>query len=104
MQAVPVVMNGKKTGEYKFDSQGANKALHLIGKDLGMFVDKVKVEVDELAKKTPEEVEEILIAAAVDLGRPVIRRMGEAVGLFETDSQTAAEAKTPTVEPVSTVQ
>jgi len=104
MQAVPVVMNGKKTGEYKFDSQGANKALHLIGKDLGMFVDKVQVVDDELAKKTPEEVGEILTAAAIDLGRDFIKQLGEAVGLFETDGQTAAEAKAPTVEPVSTVQ
>lgn len=30
------------TGEYKFDSQGANRALELIGKHLKMFTDKVE--------------------------------------------------------------
>lgn len=32
----------EKTGEYVFDSNGANKALELIGKHLGMFKDKVE--------------------------------------------------------------
>jgi phage terminase small subunit len=31
-----------ETGEYKFDSQGANRALELIGKHLKMFTDKVE--------------------------------------------------------------
>ena len=33
---------GNGTGEYRFDSGGANKALELIGKHLGMFKDKVE--------------------------------------------------------------
>lgn len=33
----------EETGEYKFDSQGANKATELIGKHLGMFVDKQEI-------------------------------------------------------------
>lgn len=32
-----------KTGEYQFDSQGANRALELIGKHLGMFRDKLDI-------------------------------------------------------------
>lgn len=32
-----------ESGEYKFDSQGANKALELLGKHLGMFKDKLEV-------------------------------------------------------------
>lgn len=32
----------EETGEYVFDSNGANKALELIGKHLGMFKDKVE--------------------------------------------------------------
>lgn len=32
----------KGTGEYQFDSNGANKALELIGKHLGMFKEKVE--------------------------------------------------------------
>lgn len=34
------------TGEYQFDSRGANRALELIGKHIGMFKDKVEVEGD----------------------------------------------------------
>jgi phage terminase small subunit len=32
-----------ETGEYQFDSTGANKATELIGKHLGMFKDKVEI-------------------------------------------------------------
>lgn len=32
------------TGEYQFDSTGANKATELIGKHLGMFKDRLEVE------------------------------------------------------------
>lgn len=44
MQAEPVLKwNGREmeeTGEYQFDSMGANKSLELLGKTLGIFVDK----------------------------------------------------------------
>lgn len=33
----------KETGEYKFDSTGANKSTELIGKHLGMFIEKHEV-------------------------------------------------------------
>lgn len=32
-----------ETGEYQFDSRGANRALELIGKELGMFNDKLQL-------------------------------------------------------------
>lgn len=32
-----------ETGDYQFDSQGANRATELIGKHLGMFKDKVEM-------------------------------------------------------------
>lgn len=32
-----------ETGEYQFDSKGANRALELIGKHLGMFVEKKEI-------------------------------------------------------------
>lgn len=45
-QAEPVLIwNGKEmveSGEYQFDSNGANKALELLGKHMGMFKDKVE--------------------------------------------------------------
>jgi phage terminase small subunit len=48
VQAEPVmtrVADGSliESGEYKFDSSGANKATELIGKHLGMFGDKLDV-------------------------------------------------------------
>lgn len=48
VQAEPVMIrnsNGEmeESGEYRFDSAGANKATELIGKHLGMFGDKLDV-------------------------------------------------------------
>ncbi|MDD3243085.1 MAG: terminase small subunit [Eubacteriales bacterium] len=48
-QAVPVMKwdydehEMVETGEYQFDSKGALRALELIGKHIGMFVDKLQV-------------------------------------------------------------
>lgn len=43
MQAEQVLdREGNPTGDYKFDSSGANKALESIGKHLGMFRDKIE--------------------------------------------------------------
>lgn len=43
MQAEPVMDHeGKATGEYTYQANAANKALELMGKYLGMFVDKVE--------------------------------------------------------------
>lgn len=45
MQAEEVVeRDGTPTGEYQFDSSGANKALELLGKHLELFTEKVKTE------------------------------------------------------------
>lgn len=52
MQAEPVVewdrINNewRETGEYQFDSQGSNRAAELIGKHIGMFTDKIKMDVN----------------------------------------------------------
>lgn len=62
MQAEPVY--DKETGaivEYKFDSSGANKAVENIGRYLGMFNDKLKVDANnnnmntDMTNMTPEE-------------------------------------------------
>ncbi len=43
MQAEPVLdREGLPTGEYRFDSSGANKSLELLGKFLKMFTDKLE--------------------------------------------------------------
>lgn len=59
MQAEPVMIkiDGKPepSGEYKFDSSGANKALELIGKHLKLFTDKVEHTGEiEIVIKKPE--------------------------------------------------
>ena len=45
MQQEPVYnKQGEETGEFKFDSSGANKSLELLGKHLKLFTDKVESE------------------------------------------------------------
>lgn len=47
MQAEPVIVGGEPTGEYKFDSSGANKSLEIIGKhvDVQAFLTKQETKV-----------------------------------------------------------
>lgn len=40
MQATPVMQGGKPTGEFRYDGAVANKALELLGKEIGMFVER----------------------------------------------------------------
>lgn len=63
MQAKPVLNKlGMPTGEYVFDSGGSNRALELLAKHLGMFVERVKLEgnpitiiqANEMQLMTPE--------------------------------------------------
>lgn len=44
MQEEPVIAQGEPTGEFKFDSSGANKALELIGKHHKLFTEKIDVD------------------------------------------------------------
>lgn len=52
MQAEPVMMfdgdEWVQSGEYKFDSTGANRSTELIGKHLGMFVTKIDLNPKDL--------------------------------------------------------
>ena len=42
MQEQAVMAGGEKTGEYKYDGSVANKALELLGKEIGMFIDRAE--------------------------------------------------------------
>lgn len=43
MEFDPITKKMKHTGEYVFDSNGANKSTELIGKHMGMFKDKIEL-------------------------------------------------------------
>lgn len=65
MQAEPVLDNeGHPTGEYKYNGSVANRALELIGKEQGMFVDRKEVgKPGDFADKSDEELDEIIADA-----------------------------------------
>lgn len=66
MQEEPVLDRaGEKTGEYKFDSAGANRALELIGKEMGMFVERKQIQMNPLESLSDAE----LVRMAADLAR-----------------------------------
>ena len=46
LQEKPVLENGEPTGEYRFEHNGANRSLELLGKHLGMFIEKQEVKLD----------------------------------------------------------
>lgn len=60
MQQEPVMVRGdngmEESGEYKFDSSGANKSLELIGKHLKLFTDKVEQDVNVEIKEVVRRV------------------------------------------------
>lgn len=57
MQLVAVQdRGGKLTGEHSYQGSVANKALELLGKHLGMFTDKLKLEGDFLDNLSPDEL------------------------------------------------
>jgi phage terminase small subunit len=62
-----------KTGElaavYTFDSKGANRALELIGKEFGMFVERKEVRHGALAEASDEELDAELGRLASELAR-----------------------------------
>lgn len=55
---------GRETGQYKFDSAGANRAVELLGKHLALFVDRKEITqkmiIKELADMTDEEIDAFL--------------------------------------------
>jgi phage terminase small subunit len=60
MQEEPVLdREGNPTGEYTYQGAVANRSLELVGKHIGMFVDKTEIEIKKrVAGMTPEELTE----------------------------------------------
>lgn len=58
---------GNETGEYRANIPAANRALELLGKELGMFVDRKEVRTGELDDLTPEQKRAALNAVLGEL-------------------------------------
>lgn len=81
MQAEAVMRDGVETGEYRYEGSVANRALELVGKELGMFVDRKEVgrpgefesmDADQLREYIRHETEELGLSstAAAESGNP----------------------------------
>lgn len=69
MQAEPVLdRQGNHTGEYQFDSAGANRALELLGKTMRMFDAKENTVKDEYAHLSDDEIARIAAELAAQTG------------------------------------
>jgi len=68
MQEEPVTKNGEPTGEYKFDSAGANRALELLGKEMGMFVERKQIEMNPLGQMSDEDLMRMAAELAQQVG------------------------------------
>lgn len=67
MQEQPVMVKGKPTGEYKFDSTGANNALRMLGDTMGLFKPQEEKH-DELANLSDEDITRIAAELAAETG------------------------------------
>jgi hypothetical protein len=69
-QAEPVLdQEGNPIGEYKQNINAANKALELLGKEFGMFIDRKEVRSGPLDGLPPEDLEALENALTRILGR-----------------------------------
>lgn len=83
-QAEPVYDNeGNPVGEYKQNLAASNKALELIGKEIGMFVDRKEVRTGPLDGIAHDDK-----VAALDLIQAEIRRRKELAGQHEPSRTT----------------
>ena len=61
--------DGKPTGEYRYDGNVANRALELLGKQQGMFIDRHEVgQPNEFENWTNEELEAFIKSGTRPLG------------------------------------
>lgn len=70
-EAIPVRdRQGRETGKFTFNAAGANRALELLGKELGLFVERFSVESldSQLDGMTGEELRDFVKKAALETG------------------------------------
>jgi phage terminase small subunit len=69
MQAEPVVDNeGANTGEYKQNLAAANKALELVGKEIGMFVERKEVKLTTIQQLADADLANLITQKAKEAG------------------------------------
>jgi hypothetical protein len=70
LQHIPVLdRHGKPTGEYRYDGSVANRALELLGKQQGMFIDRHEVgQPNEFENWTNEELEAFIKSGTKPVG------------------------------------
>ena len=69
--------DGTGTGEFKYEGNVANRALELVGKELGMFVERSEVKISEFDDLTVEQKRERVLGRVRQLG---IDRIGPVSG------------------------
>lgn len=92
LQEEPVMKGGEPTGEFKFDSMGANRALELIGKELGMFLEKKpqnenplgELSDADLARMAAELAQQVGMVGVVDVEARVLATPSQGESLQET--------------------
>ena len=73
--------DGNETGDYTYQGNVANRALELLGKDLGMFADKMDVKVQGAVEEMLESVRgEMTADAFAELVGAIKTRMGAEAG------------------------
>ena len=111
MQHDPVLVKGIPTGEYQFDAAGATRAVELLGRDLGMFVERKEIGTPGAFASIEErrEAERLLKLKMVKLGmaRPM-RLVGSSsaatvenstpVDCRDSDTKTIVDIPTPEIE------
>jgi hypothetical protein len=68
MQQEPVIVKGEPVGQYVFNAAGANRALELLGKEIGMFVDRAEVRTGPLENLSDAELVRLAQELATDCG------------------------------------
>jgi phage terminase small subunit len=65
---------GNPTGEFVFNASGANRALELVGKELGMFVERFSIESldSQLEGMSGDELRNFVKTAATEVGLRVV--------------------------------
>lgn len=72
LQAQEVMRGDEGTGEYRYDGAVANRALELLGKELGMFVDRREIgDPGDFDRLTEQELEAKILERARQLNIPI---------------------------------